>query len=398
MVDFGNLARSLAGARQPGQVDSFGDRERLMRRRMLAEAMMGQRHTSPVAAGIQGLVSALNFRNADKRLQDISTQQKETDARAFSQLAQALQGGDTVGAQTAAAQIEDERLSRLAQEMLGQANQAASAQAQRSFTAEQNELNREAQVEAAGARREATAEQNRLNREASAEQNQARIDAADRRARSERESELRLTPAEKKVDETFAKDYNEFIAQGGFADVEKNISQLRDVQRFLKNTDTASGGVVGFVPKFIRDAIPGLSEGANAQDLVEEVVQRNLRLILGAQFTEKEGERLIARAYNPRQDESVNAARLDRLVNQIEGAASAKLAAAEYFEQNGTLKGFEGASQFSIEDFIAGADEEEGMPESMQLPMIEDDQGNVMVLDPRTNQWVPLDGQLTANP
>ena len=86
------------------------------------------------------------------------------------------------------------------------------------------------------------------------------------------------------------------------------------------------------------------------QQGVEEVVQRNLRLVLGAQFTEKEGERLISRAFDPSLSEKENKKRVDRLLNQIEKAANAKQKAAEYFEKHGTLKGFKG-TLMTMQDF-----------------------------------------------
>lgn len=165
-----------------------------------------------------------------------------------------------------------------------------------------------------------------------------------------------LTHAQKKVDEAFAKDYNDLIAQGGLADIEKQTKQLDSVVEYLEDPDTfaATGGVVGLVPKFLRDVLPGLEAGAAAQDSVEEVVQRNLRLVLGAQFTEKEGARLIERAYNPRQSEKENARRVRRLTQQIKMAARAKMKAAAYYEEHGTLQGFKGKTNFTIDDFDVG--------------------------------------------
>lgn len=157
-----------------------------------------------------------------------------------------------------------------------------------------------------------------------------------------------LTPAQKKVDEEFAKEYNDFINRGGYADVQKNVEQLREVKKLLGEKKTATGpiiGTIGSVPfgigKGIRDIIT--PEGAAMQDRVEEVVQRNLRLILGAQFTEREGQRLIERAYNPRLSEEENAKRVGALLDQIEKAANAKMQAAKFYEQHGTLQGFEGS-------------------------------------------------------
>ena len=148
-----------------------------------------------------------------------------------------------------------------------------------------------------------------------------------------------LTPAQKKVDETFANEYVDW-SKGGMADVEKNLSQLLDVNRALASGDNLTGGYIGLTP----DKLLGYMnpEALNNKEMVQEVVQRNLRLILGAQFTEKEGERLINRAYNDSLDEEVNRQRVGRLILQINSAAQAMDEMSKYYESNGTLKGYEG--------------------------------------------------------
>lgn len=159
-----------------------------------------------------------------------------------------------------------------------------------------------------------------------------------------------LSVGDQAVDKNFAKEYVEFNAAGGYADVQKSLDQLRAVSQALneKGGKNLTGPILGSLPdsvlKFTNpDAI-------NTRETVEEVVQRNLRLVLGAQFTEKEGERLIARAYNPNLSEAENSKRLDRLIKQIEGAALAKQQASDYFEKNGTLKGW-GGKIYTREDF-----------------------------------------------
>lgn len=165
-----------------------------------------------------------------------------------------------------------------------------------------------------------------------------------------------LTKGQEALDKEFAKDYAKYYAGGGYADSLKGIQQLRDVINTLKSGKDVTGGTIGYLP----DAFVSLydPEAVSAKETVEEVVQRNLRLILGAQFTEKEGERLIARAYNPRLDEKTNLERVERLLNQMEQAANSKAQAAEYFEQFGTLKGYQGSrfhEQFRrAEDFDLG--------------------------------------------
>lgn len=147
------------------------------------------------------------------------------------------------------------------------------------------------------------------------------------------------TKGNEALDKAFAKDLADFGPGGGFADVQKNIAQLKEVSDALgKKGASLSGPWIGLVPDTaLAFANP---EALDARQAVEEVVQRNLRLVLGAQFTEKEGERLIARAFNPKLDEEKNKKRLDRLIRQMEIAADTKRKAAMYFNENGTLVGF----------------------------------------------------------
>jgi len=157
------------------------------------------------------------------------------------------------------------------------------------------------------------------------------------------------SPGEKKADEKFAEDYIEF-ATGGYADTVKQLGQLQDSVNTLETAPEGSitGPKVGILP---RQALAVVNpQAANTMEQVEEVVQRNLRLILGAQFTEKEGERLIARAYNPYLPQAQNAIRLKRLIQQIQSAAEAKNSASQYFRKHGTLKGWEGKLP-TLEDF-----------------------------------------------
>jgi hypothetical protein len=158
--------------------------------------------------------------------------------------------------------------------------------------------------------------------------------------------------AQEAVDAAFAKDYNEFIVQGGSADAAKGITQLEDAKKALKE-DSGLTGAVGYLPNMfgIKEAFAPKAKAT--QEAVEEVVQRNLRTILGAQFTEKEGERLISRAYNPKLSEAENIKRIDRLQKQMELAMNAKMEAAKFYEDEGTLRGFKGRTDFKniVEDF-----------------------------------------------
>lgn len=172
-------------------------------------------------------------------------------------------------------------------------------------------------------------------------------------ARPAAPEEISLTPAQKAIDTKFAEEYTQFQTAGGYADVQKGINQLNEALKSLKTSDSLSGPVIGGAPdrvlKFVNP------EAIAVRESVEEIVQKNLRLVLGPQFTEKEGERLIARSYNPNLDETENSKRLGRLVTQIQQAASAKMQAIKYYEENGTLAGFTGKIP-NIGDFDPASD------------------------------------------
>ncbi len=165
--------------------------------------------------------------------------------------------------------------------------------------------------------------------------------------RNPKTGKMILSEGQIQVDKNFGKIYTDFVAAGGLGDTSKNLSQLKGVLKALKEGDTdLTGGVRAWMPDWARERMD--QESYNAQEAVEEVVQRNLRLILGAQFTNEEGKRLIARAYNPNLDEAVNAERLERLVNAMEVALKAKVRASKHFQKYGTLANYDGVGDFNI--------------------------------------------------
>ncbi len=165
----------------------------------------------------------------------------------------------------------------------------------------------------------------------------------------------KLTEGQKSTDRVYGASYVDWRASGGFADVEKQILQLDDAMARLRANDSVSGPVVGSVPDMIGKFTN--PEAIAVREQVEEVVQRNLRLILGAQFTQREGERLIARAFNPNLQEPENIIRVQRLIDQMKSAAASQESAARYWEQNGTLVGWDGVlpSTADFEKAIDGA-------------------------------------------
>lgn len=176
------------------------------------------------------------------------------------------------------------------------------------------------------------------------------------------------TGGQQAVDTKFADEYLEWT-QGGASDVTRNLAQLQGVEQRLINGEQLTGGMSGITPGPIRAYTNPAAQDALEQ--VEEVVQRNLRIILGAQFTEKEGERLIARAYNPRLKPEQNAPRLRMLITMMEQAAQVKNDAARYYEQNGTLRGWQGTlpTVADFEQALNQLDQEMGMAQEKPAGM-----------------------------
>lgn len=210
-----------------------------------------------------------------------------------------------------------------------------------------------------------------------------------------------ITAGQRAVDTAFGKEYAATFATGQVNDAIKQLSQLEMVAEELAASGDLTGPFVGSLPDSIGAVVN--PRAIEVREQIEEVVQRNLRVVLGAQFTEKEGERLIARAYNPRLDEATNAKRVRRLVTAMSLALQEKQRAAQYFEQNGTLTGFAGATNFGVDDFIGameddrldglagrGAQQEpvQNAPQQPQAPQPEQPQA------PQRRRFNPQTGQI----
>lgn len=163
-----------------------------------------------------------------------------------------------------------------------------------------------------------------------------------------------LLPGAEKGREAQAKDFgkeaNEWIIGNKAADANALIQNLEEVQNMLATNKNITGGFIGALPMSVRERV--YPESVAAQERVESVVQRGLKETLGAQFTEKEGERLIKRAYNPNLSEEENLKRVNRLLATMKIAIQKKNDAVAYYSQNGTLAGYD-YKPVTIKDFEA---------------------------------------------
>jgi hypothetical protein len=137
------------------------------------------------------------------------------------------------------------------------------------------------------------------------------------------------------------------------ADTKGNIVKLMDVLEQLSDPNALlTGPLIGQMPDFVMNFLN--PEAVGAREAVESVVQRNLKAVLGGQFTEREGEKLVKRAYNPQLSQEENAKRLRILIEQMVRAAEmqdARMAWIMDDANNGSFRGFNGEIP-TLDDFF----------------------------------------------
>lgn len=171
------------------------------------------------------------------------------------------------------------------------------------------------------------------------------------------------TPLQKKIDEKFADKVVDWMDSR--SDTQKSLIQLKAAANMLKNSKNISGplsSLLSEAPIIGKRINP---EASRVKSAIEEVVQRNLRKVLGAQFTEKEGERLIQRAYDPSQSQEENALRVNRLITQIELHEKYMDEMAEHIKRGGSAMNYDGIKP-TEESFIKGMYGDEGLEYYME--------------------------------
>ena len=170
---------------------------------------------------------------------------------------------------------------------------------------------------------------------------------------------------DKKMDETVAKEIAAWKT-GGRTTAFTNLQRLQSVINDLESGKNISGPVVGNLPAWVQ-------AGVNPQSLqtkaaVDSVIQGSLKAILGGQFTEKEAQGMLERAYNPRLSEAANAANLKVIYNDLVGRSATLEGMANYIDQYGTVQGFQSPTE-GVTDFqknAAGSTVPDGAVKALQ--------------------------------
>lgn len=150
------------------------------------------------------------------------------------------------------------------------------------------------------------------------------------------------------LDKEFAKEYNEWAMKGGRTGAYIEIKKLGDVAERLKTGEVKTGGTRGMLHDRLED--PKLIA---ARADITSTIMESLRKILGAAFTEKEGQRVIAATWNEADTTENNHKRVQRLTEFLTQKAKALDAASEHFASNNlSLEGFKGELARDVKDYL----------------------------------------------
>jgi hypothetical protein len=159
-----------------------------------------------------------------------------------------------------------------------------------------------------------------------------------RKAKSE--GGLDLTPLQKDIDKKFATTAESWLSKDA-AQVDANIMNLEDKIGIIERGEAdVSGKLIGITPEFLQPFV-GQTEAKAFLGDVRDIVFQSLKEKLGAQFTEKEGDRLVAAAYDPSLPEELNAKRLRRLLAVVKTMKASKEGMIDFYNKEGTLKDYE---------------------------------------------------------
>jgi hypothetical protein len=164
-----------------------------------------------------------------------------------------------------------------------------------------------------------------------------------------------LTKTQIKRDELFLKDYD----PAKFAQSQKNIAILQTAYDDIDPTDDfkASGTLLqrADAPDVLLRNVPGGQRREDIEQRVRLVTQESLRALLGGQFAEREGERIIRNAYNPALPEEFNRARLKTTIDTLKRVEAEQRARINHFEKFQTLAGYKNAN-LDLEEVMRNVD------------------------------------------
>ena len=161
---------------------------------------------------------------------------------------------------------------------------------------------------------------------------------ADQMRKSKAPGGIDVSAGQKVIDSEFAKGVIKW--QGGEQQqAQSNITNLKNSLGVLMSGENVSGPEYALTPESLRPFL--LPQGEDFVNQINDIVFQSLKATLGAQFTEREAKNLVAATFNQSLDEDFNLPRLQRLIAKIEATYIEKQNQIDYFNEAGTLKGYE---------------------------------------------------------
>lgn len=191
--------------------------------------------------------------------------------------------------------------------------------------------------------------------------------------REGKESSRKPTEGEKTVDREFAKKFTDWQTEGR-SDYEVNSKIFEDAMNQLKKGKVDTGTLSG-----IGARIPGYrSETRELESTVRKAINGMLRATLGAQFTEKEGERIFQQTFDPSASEEANLRNMQAELDKLNKRKAAMDDMSRYYKENKTMAGYDAPTE---------------TPGSEEKPKSDAPYGNTVERNGKNYKWNPVAGK-----
>jgi hypothetical protein len=160
-----------------------------------------------------------------------------------------------------------------------------------------------------------------------------------------------LTVGQEKMLEETAKDLAPW-GTGGKQQAEANLATYDNLLTGLASGEITTRGFADLTPQAlgVDDTLRQLLNptGQDAVDNVRRVIFQGLKDTLGAQFTQREAERLVAASYNPSLPEEMNIARLQDAREVLADVITAKNDLYAHIAAGGTMGNYKGVAPAAV--------------------------------------------------
>lgn len=274
---------------------------------------------------------------AAQQMQEINAR-PQTDYNQYAALAKAMAQIGTIGGKAA---------DTSAVEQAAQGYQNMQDQSRKNMMAQL--ANQEADIDRTTGLKLKTLEYLQGQRDKQAARAQAARDKAEDRAlkmqtMANKAGGLNLSKGEEAADKAFAEKNTDFIT-GGEAKSLASLNQINSVLKEMEGQDAQniSGpysaiGILG--PKAAAYAPFGGAKSVEMYDKLKSQVMATAKETLTGNMSDKDIELMVDSAFNPSLSPEANRQKVLAIKDKIDNTLKAKQAAAQYFNERGTLKGF----------------------------------------------------------